>query len=188
MGREGLGLQHGRPAPTPGGQPCGQTMDLDPWMDGTQIALRLAPARPTAGPAQPCGVVGLCGANSEGVGLVVNALDQLPVAVDGLPVALVLRLLTALTSLDAVEPLLQGIRHASGQSYTMASADRVLGFEAGGDFVASYRNDPDRPGARWHTNHPLSEGNHDVTFDPERLGDGVEPASADAGRRGYGWS
>ena len=49
----------------------------------------------------------------------------------------------------------------------MASADRVLGFEAGGDFVASYRNDPDRPGAGWHTNHPLSEGDRDVTFDPK---------------------
>jgi hypothetical protein len=80
---------------------------------------------------------------------------------------LVLRLLTAQTSLDDVEPLLRGIRHASGQSYTVASADGVLGYEAGGDFVASYRNDPDRPGARWHTNHPLSEGNHDVIFDPE---------------------
>ena len=143
-----------------GGKPViGQNMDLDTWMDTTQVALRLSP---DDGPQQVlmsrAGVVGLCGANSEGVGLVVNALDQLPVAVDGLPVALVLRLLTAQTSLDGVEPLLRSIRHASGQSYTMASADGVLGFEAGGDFVASYRNDPDRPGARWHTNHPLVEG------------------------------
>jgi isopenicillin-N N-acyltransferase-like protein len=152
-----------------GGKPViGQNMDLDTWMDTTQVALRLSP---DDGPQQVlmsrAGVVGLCGANSEGIGLVVNALDQLPVAVDGLPVALVLRLLTEQTSLDDVEPLLRGIRHASGQSYTMASADGVIGYEAGGDFVASYRNDPERPGARWHTNHPLSEGNHDVTFDPE---------------------
>ena len=146
----------------------GQNMDLDTWMDTTQVALRL---RPDDGPQQVllsrAGVVGLCGANAEGVGLVVNTLDQLPVAVDGLPVALVLRLLVAQTSLDDVEPLLRSIRHASGQAYTMASADAVVGFEAGGDFVASYANEPDRPGARWHTNHPLSDGDHDVTFDPD---------------------
>lgn len=146
----------------------GQNMDLDTWMDTTQVALRLAPGE---GPQQillsRAGVVGLCGANAEGVGLVVNTLDQLPVATDGLPVALVLRLLMAQTSLDAVEPLLRSIRHASGQAYTMASADAVIGFEAGGDFVASYVNEPARPGARWHTNHPLSDGDHEVTFDPD---------------------
>lgn len=135
----------------------GQNMDLDTWMDTTQVALRL---QPDDGPQQVllsrAGVVGLCGANSEGVGLVVNALDQLPVAVDGLPVAFVLRLLVEQTSLDAVGPLLRSIRHASGQAYTMATADEVVGYEAGGGFVASYRNDPDRPGARWHTNHPLA--------------------------------
>ncbi|MEO8108233.1 MAG: C45 family peptidase [Actinomycetes bacterium] len=145
----------------------GQNMDLDTWMDSTQVALRL---RPDDGPQQVllsrAGVVGLCGANAEGIGLVVNTLDQLPVAVDGLPVALVLRLLAAQTSLDDVEPLLRSIRHASGQAYTMASADDVIGFEAGGDFVASYVNDASRPGARWHTNHPLSDGDHEVTFDP----------------------
>lgn len=152
-----------------GGRPViGQNMDLDTWMDTTQVALRL---RPDDGPEQVllsrAGVVGLCGANSAGVGLVVNTLDQLPEAADGLPVAFVLRLVVAQTSLDAVEPLLRSIRHASGQAYTMASDSEVIGFEAGGDFVASYRNDPDRPGARWHTNHPLSEGDHDVTFNPD---------------------
>ena len=146
----------------------GQNMDLDTWMDTSQVALRL---RPDDGPDQVllsrAGVVGLCGANAEGIGLVVNTLDQLPVALDGVPVALVLRLLIGQTSLDAVEPLLRSIRHASGQAYTMASADGVIGFEAGGDFVASYANGVDRSGARWHTNHPLSDGDHQVTFDPE---------------------
>lgn len=135
----------------------GQNMDLDTWMDGTQVALRLAP---DDGPEQVllsrAGVLGLCGANDAGVGLVVNALDQLPVAMDGLPVAFVLRLLVGQTSLDDVEPLLREIRHASGQAYTLASANGVVGFEAGGDYVASYTNDDGRPGARWHTNHPLA--------------------------------
>lgn len=152
-----------------GGNPViGQNMDLDTWMDNTQVALRL---QPDDGPQQVllsrAGVVGLCGANSAGIGLVVNTLDQLPVAVDGLPVALVLRLLMAQTSLDDVEPLLRGMRHASGQAYTLASDRGVVGFEAGGDFVTPYGNDPERPGALWHTNHPLSLGNHEVTFDPD---------------------
>jgi hypothetical protein len=157
-----------------GGTPViGQNMDLDTWMDGSQVALRLTPDE---GPAQVllsrAGVVGLCGANAEGVGVVVNTLDQLPVAVDGLPVALVLRLLLEQSSLDAVEPLLRSLRHASGQAYTMASADgRVIGFEAGGDFVARYQNDADRPAARWHTNHPLADGA------PEHVGDPTDWAT-----------
>ena len=136
----------------------GQNMDLDTWMDTTQVALRL---QPSEGPAQVllsrAGMVGLCGANEAGVGVVVNTLDTLPSTTDGLPVAFVIRLLAEQTSVDAVEPALRSVRHASGQAYTVASADgAVAGYEAGGDHVASYVNDGDRPGARWHTNHPLA--------------------------------
>jgi isopenicillin-N N-acyltransferase-like protein len=136
----------------------GQNMDLDTWMDTTQVALRL---QPTEGPQQVllsrAGMVGLCGANEAGVGVVVNTLDTLPSAADGLPVAFVIRLLSEQTSLDGVEPALRGVRHASGQAYSVASAEGgVAGYEAGGDHVASYQNEADRPGARWHTNHPLA--------------------------------
>ena len=72
----------------------GQNMDLDTWMDTTQVALRL---QPSEGPAQVllsrAGMVGLCGANEAGVGVVVNTLDTLPSSADGLPVAFVIRLL-----------------------------------------------------------------------------------------------
>jgi isopenicillin-N N-acyltransferase-like protein len=140
----------------------GQNMDLDTWMDTTQVALRLQPAD---GPSQVllsrAGVLGLCGANSEGVGVVVNAMDQLPVAADGLPVALVLRGLMELGDIRDAEPWLRSIRHASGQAYTLASRDGVVGFECGGDYTASYNNDAERPGALWHSNHPLT-GDFDV--------------------------
>ena len=134
-------------------------MDLDTWMDTTQVVLRLQPAD---GPQQlllsRAGMVGLCGANEAGVGVVVNTLDTLPTAADGLPVAFVVRMLAEMTSLDDVGDQLSSVRHASGQAYTMASTDgRVIGYEAGGDHVASYQNDGDRPDARWHTNHPLAE-------------------------------
>ncbi|MFL6070393.1 MAG: C45 family autoproteolytic acyltransferase/hydrolase [Actinomycetes bacterium] len=144
-----------------GGRPViGQNMDLDTWMDTTQVVLRL---QPDDGPEQillsRAGMVGLCGANEAGVGVVVNTLDTLPQASDGLPVALVIRMLSHQTSLDGVEALLRSVRHASGQAYTLATSDGdVAGFEAGGDHVASYRNDPDRPNALWHTNHPLASG------------------------------
>jgi hypothetical protein len=112
-------------------------------------------------------MVGLCGANEAGVGVLVNTLDTLPQAADGLPVALVIRLLAQQATLDGVESQLRSVRHASGQAYTMASADGdVVGFEAGGDHVASYQNQVERPRARWHTNHPLAQGsNVDTTGD-----------------------
>jgi isopenicillin-N N-acyltransferase-like protein len=147
-----------------GGRPViGQNMDLDTWMDTTQVVLRLVP---DDGPAQVllsrAGMVGLCGANEGGVGVVVNTLDTLPTATDGLPVALVIRRLSALTSVADAEASLRGVRHASGQAYTLAAeSGEVAGFEAGGDHVASYVNEPGRPGARWHTNHPLADGGSD---------------------------
>lgn len=155
-GEKGPGCSSVAMADRSGTTVIGQNMDLDNWMDGTQVALRLQPDdAPQQVLLSRAGVLGLCGANAEGIGLVVNALGQLPVSVDGLPVAFVLRLLTSQTSLDDVEPLLRGLRHASGQAYTMASADSVVGFEAGAGCFASYINNPERPGARWHTNHPL---------------------------------
>jgi hypothetical protein len=138
----------------------GQNMALDTWMVATQVVLR---PQPEGAPQQillsRAGMAGLCGANEAGVGVVVNTLDTLPQALDGLPVALVVRLLARQTDVNNAEPVLRSVRHASGQAYTMASArGDVVGFEAGGDDVASYQNDPDRSGARWHTNHPLAEG------------------------------
>jgi hypothetical protein len=152
-----------------GGRPViGQNMDLDTWMDTSQVVLRL---EPDDGPRQVllsrAGMVGLCGANEAGVGVLVNTLDTLPQAADGLPVALVIRLLAQQATLDGVESQLRSVRHASGQAYTMASADGdVVGFEAGGDHVASYQNQVERPRARWHTNHPLAPvSNVDTTGD-----------------------
>jgi hypothetical protein len=135
----------------------GQTMDLDTWMDSTQVVLRV---RQQDGLEQVvlsrAGVVGLCGANSAGLGVVVNALDQLAVDPRGVPVAFVLRSLLAARRLEDVRGVLHRMPHASGQAYTAASPDGVVGFECGADVVTEYVNDPARPGARWHTNHPLA--------------------------------
>lgn len=135
----------------------GQNMDLDTWMDTTQVVLRL---RHDDGLEQVvlsrAGMVGLCGANSEGLGLVVNTLDQLAVDPHGVPVAFVARSLLGQRRLGDVRGVLHRLPHASGQAYTAASPDGVVGFECGADVVTEYVNDESRPGARWHTNHPLS--------------------------------
>lgn len=135
----------------------GQNMDLDTWMDTTQVVLRL---HHDDGLEQVvlsrAGMVGLCGANSEGLGLVVNTLDQLAVDPRGVPVAFVMRSVLAQRRLDDVRTVLHRLPHASGQAYTVATPEGVLGFECGADVVTEYLNDDARPGARWHTNHPLS--------------------------------
>ena len=136
---------------------AGQTMDLDTWMDGTQVALRLAPAD---GPRQVllsrAGMVGLCGANDTGLVVLVNTLEELPVDPDGVPVAFVVRALLAEQTLDDAVAVLHRLPHASGQSYTLTSRDGVRGFECGAGVVVEYTNDPERPARRWHTNHPLA--------------------------------
>jgi isopenicillin-N N-acyltransferase-like protein len=135
----------------------GQTMDLNDWMDGTQIALR---TDPTNGPRQVmlsrAGMVGLCGANETGVAVLVNTLSQLPVSTNGVPVAFVLRAALAAPTVNEAAATLQRLPHASGQAYTLVSAQGVIGMECGAGLAEEYINDPELPQDRWHTNHPLS--------------------------------
>lgn len=136
---------------------CGQTMDLDPWMDGTQIALRLAP---DDAPAQVllsrAGMIGLCGVNEAGVAVLVNTLSQLPVSPDGVFVAGALRAAIASKSVDDAFAALTSFPHASGQAYTLVSDDVARGLECGAGVAQEYVNDHQRPNQRWHTNHPLA--------------------------------
>jgi isopenicillin-N N-acyltransferase like protein len=149
----------------------GQNMDLDTWMDGAQVALQL---QPDGTPGQVlltrAGMVGLCGANDAGLAVMVNTLDQLPTDRNAVPVAFVVRALLAQTSLDAAVDLLHQLPHASGQAYTIASADGVRGFECGAGVVQEYRNDDALPGRRWHTNHPISAADQDIDLTQDDAG------------------
>ena len=137
----------------------GQNMDLDTWMDGGQVVLRLHPVgRPRQVLLSRAGMVGLCGANDAGLVVMVNTLDQLPTDRDGVPVAFVVRALIGQPSLAAAVDLLHRLPHASGQAYTLASGDGVRGFECGAGTVTEYRNDDALPLRRWHTNHPIALG------------------------------
>ncbi len=137
----------------------GQNMDLDSWMDGSQVALRVQPkGRPRQVLLSRAGMVGLCGANDAGLAVMVNTLAQLPTDRDGVPVAFVVRALLSQPSLEAAVELVQRLPHASGQAYTLASPEGVRGFECGGGVVREYRNDVTLPKRRWHTNHPIADG------------------------------
>ncbi|HVQ88419.1 MAG TPA: C45 family peptidase [Actinomycetes bacterium] len=142
---------------------CGQNMDLDDWMNGTQVVLRQSP---TDGNSHVmlsrAGMIGLCGVNEAGVAVMVNTLPQLPVATDGVPVAFVLRAALAARTVNEAAKTLQRLPHASGQAYTLTSSSGVIGLECGAGVVVEYINDPELPEARWHTNHPLTAASDDA--------------------------
>ena len=144
---------------------CGQNMDLDDWMDGTQVVLRTSPAD---GARQVmlsrAGMIGLCGVNDSGVAVLVNTLPQLPVSSNGVPVAFVLRAALAAKGVNEAATILQRLPHASGQAYTLASSGGVIGLECAAGVAVEYINDPELPADRWHTNHPLAAA---TDADPE---------------------
>ena len=144
---------------------CGQNMDLDDWMDGTQVVLRTSP---TDGVRQlmlsRAGMVGLCGVNDAGVAVLVNTLPQLPVSSNGVPVAFVLRAALAAKGVNEAATILQRLPHASGQAYTLASSGGVIGLECAAGVAVEYINDAELPADRWHTNHPLAAA---TDADPE---------------------
>ena len=70
----------------------GQTMDLPTYMDGSQFILRSTFTDGSVSTVlSSAGLIGLCGSNSHGLGICVNALSMLNHSPDGLPVAFVMR-------------------------------------------------------------------------------------------------
>ena len=144
----------------------GQTMDLPSYMDGSQFILRSHFADgSTSAVLSSAGLIGLCGSNSHGVGICVNALSMLNHSGAGLPVAFVMRgALTSTTSTQAID-FIRSVPHASGQHYaivgpTQSGEITATGIEcsAGGAFDSSGGS------TRFsHTNHPLAT----TDLDPE---------------------
>lgn len=143
------------------GQPAiyGQNMDLPPWLDGLQVLLDI---RPSDGPrilapSYP-GMVATNAFNEHGVGTCQNTIAQLAPRTDGVPVALVIRMLAQQHSLAAAADLVRSVPHASGQNYLMGDATGIIDLEAGGEGVTEYS-----PGPRvTHTNHPLATDSGDA--------------------------
>ncbi|MGO9607679.1 MAG: C45 family autoproteolytic acyltransferase/hydolase [Candidatus Binataceae bacterium] len=133
-----------------------QNMDLRAYHDGGQAVIVTAgegAARATV--MTICGMIGLCGANDAGVGVVVNTLWQLPSAADGLPVACVMREILAKRNLAEATSWIRGPRHASGQHYLIGDPDGFASFEASATAVNEVPWK--EPSAAFvHTNHPLT--------------------------------
>jgi predicted choloylglycine hydrolase len=135
------------------GAAIGQTMDIPTIHDGTQIVLAVEPDH---GPSQrllsAAGMLGLTGANSAGVGVVVNNLNQLPSSASGLPVQVLTRRLLEHETADEAARWTGSVPHAVGQHYLIADPATVISLEGHGEGVVRV------PVAdRYvHANHPLA--------------------------------
>ena len=140
-----------------GGAPLlAQNMDLHAFVDGGQAVLQIAGERePEATILTICGMIGLCGANSLGLGVAVNTLWQLPSSSSGLPVACVARGLLAQRNVAEAAAWLTGTPQASGQHYMLGDPDGFASFEASAKSVQQMTWDESAPNFI-HTNHPIS--------------------------------
>jgi isopenicillin-N N-acyltransferase like protein len=134
-----------------------QNMDLHGFLDGGQAVIRVrgSAGEPDATILTICGMIALCGANDDGVGVAVNTLWQLPSAADGLPVACVARSILSKRSLGEASDWIRSIRHASGQHYMIGDPEGFASFEASGARVVEVAWTPSSP-TYVHTNHPLT--------------------------------
>jgi isopenicillin-N N-acyltransferase like protein len=142
--------------PSDGPTLVGQNMDLGDYTDGHQVLLRIGAdeGKPAALVFSTAGMIGLMGVNAAGVGVCVNSLPQLPSALEGVPVAFVLRRLLQSVSLREAVDVMMSIPHATNQHYVIAEPGAVRSFEAGAAGVTEYC--PPDPSRVLHTNHPLS--------------------------------
>ncbi|HYP59657.1 MAG TPA: C45 family peptidase [Thermomicrobiales bacterium] len=135
------------------GAAIGQTMDIPTIHDGTQIVLAV---EPNHGPSQrllsAAGMLGLTGANSAGVGVVVNNLNQLPSSAGGLPVQVLTRRLLEHETADEAARWTESVPHAVGQHYLIADPNTIISLEGHGKGVACIPV-TDR---YVHANHPLA--------------------------------
>ncbi|HQY29928.1 MAG TPA: C45 family autoproteolytic acyltransferase/hydrolase [Thermomicrobiales bacterium] len=135
------------------GSGIGQTMDIPSVHDGSQVALRITP---DSGPEQivftGAGMLGLNGANANGVGIVVNNLAQLPSSTTGLPVMFVQRSLLKQSSRADAVTFAKAAPHAIGQHYLISGPDGITSLEAAANGVYEVPF----AGPYVHTNHPLA--------------------------------
>ena len=131
-----------------------QNMDLRAYLDGGQAVISTArDGGPRTTVMTICGMIGLCGANAAGLAVVVNTLWQLPSAVDGLPVACVMRGILEHRDAAAASAWIRRPRHASGQSYVIGDPSGFASFEAS---AAAVDEVPwEKAPSYVHTNHPL---------------------------------
>ena len=135
------------------GTAIGQTMDIPTVHDGTQVVLAIEPGH---GPSQrvftAAGMLGLNGANSPGVGVVVNNLSQLPSSATGLPVICFLRRILEHETAAEAAAWAESVPHAVGQHYLIGDPTGIISIEGAANGV--YRVPVTERYV--HANHPLA--------------------------------
>lgn len=138
---------------------AGQNMDLPLWTDTLQTALCVRDSEglgvvAATYPGNPA----TCGVNSNGVVVVVNALD-LATDMTGVPVAFVARGALHQPSAAAAISLIRSLPHAVGQTFTVLDDRDLFMVEAAADGVLDV---PLHPEVSVHTNHAFTRP-HDVS-------------------------
>ncbi len=140
-----------------------QTMDIPTVHDGSQVVVH---HKPDTGPEKivftGAGMIALNGANSAGIGVVVNNLSMLPSSRGGLPVMFIIRGILEQSSLAGAIAFTERVPHAIGQHYAIGSPEGIAGLEGAANGVVK----ADVSSGRYvHANHPLA--NLAVVGDPE---------------------
>jgi predicted choloylglycine hydrolase len=133
-----------------------QNMDMPKSYDGRQVLLHIKYPKSSLQSYvfTVAGLLGLCGLNNQPLGICANTLLDLNHNTRGLPVAFIIRRVLECSSLDEAMNFMMKIKHASGQNYMIADAERVVDFECSGNKVRQFES---HNGARrlYHTNHSL---------------------------------
>jgi predicted choloylglycine hydrolase len=142
-----------------GARAAGQNMDLPAWTNTLQTVLNVTDQHGlrTVAATYP-GSLATCGTNSNGVVVVVNALD-LATDLSGVPVDFVTRGALSCPSAQAAIDFIKSIPHAVGQTYTVIDEHDLFMVEAAADGVIDVPLNDD---VSWHTNHALTR-DHDVS-------------------------
>lgn len=83
------------------------------------------------------GMIALNGANSAGIGVVVNNLSMLPSSRSGLPVMFIIRGILQQSTLAEAVAFAERVPHAIGQHYAIGSPDGIAGLEGAANGVMS---------------------------------------------------
>ncbi len=140
-----------------------QNMDIEDMYDGTQTLLHVKHPQSTLESFvfTYAGYLALTGMNNRPLGICCNTLLQLDYATDGLPVTFIVRGVLEKSSLREAKEFIYGIKHASGQNYTIGDGQGVAAFEGSGHKVSPFM--PFEGSTRvYHTNHPLANDDQNV--------------------------
>jgi isopenicillin-N N-acyltransferase-like protein len=138
-----------------------QNMDLESFMNGSQVLLHIASnnSEPEQYILSCAGLIALNGLNSKSIGVCVNTLMELKASSDGLPVAYVIRGILSRQDRESALKFVQTIKHASGQNYILGTIDSVYDFEASAGKVMRFVPDANNYSLVYHTNHAIANDN-----------------------------